>query len=206
MQFVLHPPTGTKPWEHCWQDTATPFCSAARAMYARNGSGVYGSPGLSTGAFVYSPDAVPYPSGDPDIQITLHPWDKYARKWNDKQKELIGDTGVVISFKVSYNKAVSRGWTELNHIDPSNPLAPPHFEGPYLRNNTDAKPLIWAVHFLRNLTKSFGAPIQELVPGSDMVADQDIDTYIRCGLPQFRPAGLESCDPGLFRLLTLIYS
>ena len=101
----------------------------------------------------------------------------------------------MISFEVSYNIAVSRGHVKLNPDDPTDPLAPPEFNGPYLNNASDAAPLIWASRFLRNLTRSFPHPVLELVPGAHVQTNEDLRHYIECGLPQFRPEGLEDCDP-----------
>jgi len=55
--------------------TDEPFCEAQRKDYSAGlrASTTLGSPGMSAGAFLRSPYAT---GGEPDIQMTIHPWDK----------------------------------------------------------------------------------------------------------------------------------
>ena len=55
-----------------------PFCVAQREAYVngKRASTSFGTPGMSAGAFLRSP----YATGpEPDVQLTIHPWDKCAR-------------------------------------------------------------------------------------------------------------------------------
>ena len=51
------------------------------SAHLRGNASVFSSPGLSAGAFLRSPYAV---GAEPDVQLTLHPWDKYGRTWKDR--------------------------------------------------------------------------------------------------------------------------
>jgi len=194
MQFAIPSSAHTPAWEHCVPTSSaqTPFCETAKALYAANRSGVYASPGLSSGAFLHSPYSIPAPSGDPDVQVTMHPWDKYQRNWTAAQRALMGENATILSFETSYNTAKSRGSVGLNSARPNDPLAPPLFNGPYLLEEDDILPLLWAIRMVRNITRAFSVPTVELVPGA-VDSDDELRQYIRCGLPEFRPAGVE-CD------------
>jgi hypothetical protein len=53
------------------------ICAAEREAYQRGqrASTSLGTPGMSAGAFLRSPYAI---GGEPDVQLTIHPWDKCA--------------------------------------------------------------------------------------------------------------------------------
>jgi len=196
MQFAIPSSVKVPVWEHCVPTdvNSSPFCQLQKKLYSQNRSGVYASPGLSSGAFLHSPYSTPAPSGDPDIQLTFHPWDKYSRAWTSAQRALAGANATIFSIEVSYNAAKSRGSVLLNKDDPVDPMAPSLFTGPYLLEEEDVRPLLWSLRMLRNLTKAFAVPTIELVPGAAMDDDEALEHYIRCGLTEFRPKGVV-CDP-----------
>jgi hypothetical protein len=59
-------------------DEVSPSSPRQHELFIRGNASVFASPGLSAGAFLRSPYAV---GREPDVQITVHPWDKYGRVW-----------------------------------------------------------------------------------------------------------------------------
>jgi len=162
------------------------YCAQQRAMYAaghRSNSSL-GSPGMSVGAFLRSP----YAKGpEPDLQLTVHPWDKFSRPWS---KRLVG----VASMEIANNHPASRGWVELRS---SRFTDPPLFAGPYLRDANDSRPLQWAMRQVRRIAglEPMAQVVQEeILPGKHAVSDAQLFDAIACGPAQFRTLGRPACD------------
>ena len=105
------------------------YCRDQLSAYARgDAASVFASPGMSAGAFLRSP----YARGDePDVQLTLHPWDKYGRTWSTTY-------GGIASLEIANNHPISRGRIALRSARFADS---PIFEGPYLANINDSR---WA--------------------------------------------------------------
>lgn len=116
-------PLGPRPAED------TSFCAQQLRQYVANGtrgSGLYGAPGLAVGLFLRSP----YARGvDDDIQVTLHPYNKFGFNWSYDDHELF-------SLEIANNHPASRGRVGLSSADP---LAPASVTHPYLRDPSDVK-------------------------------------------------------------------
>ena len=63
---------------------STAYCLDQHARYVGGNSSVFASPGLSAGLFLLSPFAE---GREPDLQITMHPWDKYGRVWGMRHQQ-----------------------------------------------------------------------------------------------------------------------
>ena len=66
---------------------------------------------------------------------------------------------------------------------------PPVFDGPYLKDANDSAPLRWAMRQMRQVMRT--PPLaryvrEELVPGSAVRSDVQLDDAVRCGPRQFR--------------------
>lgn len=160
------------------------FCRKELEKYARGDTtSVFATPGMSAGAFLRSP----YARGvEPDVQLTLHPWDKYGRMGHD--------IGSIASIEIANNHPRSRGRIALrsNRFDD-----PPIFEGPYLTNMNDSKALIWALRRIRHIASV--PPLahlltQELIPGPLVQTDEQLRDVIACGPRQSRQLGRPACD------------
>jgi len=139
---------------------------------------------MSAGAFLRSP----YARGDePDVQLTLHPWDKYGRTWSTTY-------GGIASLEIANNHPISRGRIALRSARFADA---PIFEGPYLANINDSRALIWAVREVRRIaaTKPLAHMLtSELIPGPQAYTDSQIHDSIACGPQQFRQLGRSACD------------
>ena len=146
-----------------------------RRQYAAGDlSSVFASPGMSAGAFMRSPYAR---EREPDVQLTLHPWDKYGRAWSEKY-------GEITTMEIANNHPRSRGRVALKSNQPSDP---PVFEGPYLLDMNDSKALIWALRQVRKIatTPPLGDMLTaELIPGPSVQSDAELRDAILCGAPQ----------------------
>ena len=89
-------------------------------LFIRGNASVFASPGLSAGAFLRSPYAV---GREPDVQITVHPWDKYGRAWAAQSPAQFGG---IASMEIANNHPRSRGRIALRSARFSDP---PIFEG-----------------------------------------------------------------------------
>ena len=162
------------------------FCAQQVRSYISGNrtDSLLGSPGMSAGAFLRSPYAR---SQEPDVQLTLHPWDKYSRTWRDHY-------GDIASVEIANNHPRSRGFVALRSAHFSDP---PRFQGPYLLDANDSLPLMWAMRQLRRIVRqpALRAHIQrELLPGEDIRTDSQLFDAISCGPAQFRSLGRPACD------------
>jgi choline dehydrogenase len=162
------------------------YCREQLARYAageRNAS-VFGTPGMSVGGFLRSPFSG---GADPDVQLALHPWDKYDRPWPSS-------FGGIATLEMANNRPKSRGRVTLRSGDF---LDPPAFEGVYLADPNDTLPLQWAVREMRRiaatppLSEMF---VSELVPGEAVTSDAALHDAVSCGPSQFRALGRPACD------------
>ena len=76
---------------------------------------------------------------EPDVQLTLHPWDKYGRTWPNRWAG-------IASIEIANNHPRSRGRVALRSARFGDP---PIFEGPYLRDANDSRALVWALRRMR---------------------------------------------------------
>lgn len=160
------------------------YCRRQLERYARGDTtSVFASPGMSAGAFLRSPFAR---EREPDVQLTLHPWDKYGRMGHD--------IGSIASIEIANNHPRSRGRVALR----SGRFAdPPIFEGPYLQNMNDSRALIWALRRIRHIATT--PPLaqlltQELIPGPLVETDEQLQDVVACGPRQSRQLGRPACD------------
>ena len=162
------------------------YCRDQLARYASGDpSSVFASPGMSAGAFLRSPFAR---YSEPDVQLTLHPWDKYGRAWSGRVK------GGIASIEIANNHPRSRGRIALRSARFGDP---PIFEGPYLRDANDSRALVWALRRMREIAST--RPLhrllsRELIPGPRSQSDEQLRDAILCGPRQFRMAGRPACD------------
>ena len=159
-----------------------------RDQLERYGAGdptsVFASPGMSAGAFLRSPYAR---GNEPDIQLTIHPWDKYGRTWASKYNS-------IASLEIANNHPNSRGRIALKT---SRYADAPLFDGPYLKDANDSRALIWAVREIRRIASTPPLDnlfLDELVPGSHAETDEQLFDAIACGPRQFRQLGRPACD------------
>mmetsp|Transcript_63199 Transcript_63199/g.105144 ORF Transcript_63199/g.105144 Transcript_63199/m.105144 type:complete len:610 (-) Transcript_63199:232-2061(-) len=145
---------------------------------------VFGSPGMSAGAFLRSPFAR---SDEPDVQLTVHPWDKYSRTWRTRFDS-------IISMEIANNHPRSRGRVALRSTKPTDP---PLFEGPYLLDLNDSLPLRWAMREVRKIATQLPLRdyiVTELLPGPQVNSEGELFDAIACGPRQFRSLGRPACD------------
>ena len=164
---------------------ADAYCRDQLERYSEGDpSSVFASPGISAGAFLRSP----YARGDePDIQLTIHPWDKYGRTWSTRYNS-------IASLEIANNHPRSRGYVALRSARFADA---PIFQGPYLADVNDSQPLIWAVREMRRIATT--PPLDslfhsELIPGSHVQTDEQLHDAIACGPRQFRQLGRPACD------------
>ena len=165
------------------QDSA--YCRRQLERYARGDLGsVFASPGMSAGAFLRSPFAREV--DEPDVQMTIHPWDKYGR--------MPAQYPSILSVEIANNHPRSRGRVALR----SNGFAdPPLFEGPYLTNMNDSNALVWALKRMRHIATHpplADMLVDELIPGPLAQTDEQLRDVIACGPRQFRQLGRPACD------------
>ena len=181
MQFVVSLES-KREWNHCWSSSSSLYCHNMRKQYIQNRNGTYASPGLRVGAFISSP----YSSNSPDIQITVHPYDKFERNWTSQHRRIIQEHGNnVITLEISNNRPRSRGKITRGEDE----FSPAVFHSPYLKDVRDAKPLEWAASFVRDMFSEMNAT--ELLPGSN---HPNLTEYIRCGLEPYRDSRFPDCD------------
>ena len=65
---------------------SSPYCREQHVRYVDGNASVFASPGLSAGTFLLSPFAR---GKEPDVQITIHPWDKYGRVWGTRYASVV---------------------------------------------------------------------------------------------------------------------
>ena len=176
---------------------ASAYCREQARRYARGEPSVFASPGMTAGAFLRSPHAA---GEEPDVQLTLHPWDKYSRSWRSiprhrrhggaqgggSERGAQGDDGDAhddgrgfATLEIANNRPRSRGRVSLRSSRFSDP---PIFDGPYLRDVNDSLALRWAMRRVREIAAQ--RPLRdhlvaELVPGPHVV---------RTALPHTRPS------------------
>jgi len=161
------------------------YCSDQLKRWAAgDADSVFASPGVSAGAFLRSPYAQ---GGEPDIQLTIHPWDKYGRTWTSSYQGFA-------TMEIANNHPRSRGRVALRSGRFSDP---PIFEGVYLSNINDSLALLWAIREVRKIAKL--PPLRdilraELIPGALLTSDKDLLDAIQCGPKQFRSLGRPACD------------
>ena len=205
VQYLLKEDDDADQWERCspfQNDTfRSEFCRRASELYKSNGEarhGAYSTPGLSTGMFLQSP----YNPG-PDIQVTFHPWDKFRRNWTrlGRAGQMLRETSLdktksrgsrIVTLEISNNLARSKGSVKLDRRGGSRAEVPTVVDTPYLKDDFDSKPLIWALAELRQML-NLHMHGEELLPGPSILSDKDIVHYIKCGAPEFRPPGID-CD------------
>jgi len=172
-------------------------CNKQWEKYIGGGrKGIYGTPGFFAGGFMQSPG-----NGRPNIQITLHPYDKVNQQpWafkankrskmpynacNDKQNctdstsSNVG-TGRVITLEVAHNLPKSRGYVRLESADP---MMPARLHGNYLTVKSDVDSLIWAVQQVRTLFNTENLKDvtgKELLPGVAIQSPEQLKRYIKC--------------------------
>ena len=161
------------------------YCREQLEKYAAHDpASVFASPGMSAGAFLRSP----YARGEePDVQLTLHPWDKYGRTWAAEHRE-------IASMEIANNHPRSRGRIALRSAHFADP---PIFDGPYLVDQNDSQALLWAVRQVRRIASTpplNGMLTSELIPGPRVKTDAQLHDSIACGPPQFRQLGRAACD------------
>lgn len=125
------------------------YCRQQLQRYARGDpTSVFASPGMSAGAFLRSPYAR---EAEPDVQLTLHPWDKYGRAWAAQSPAGgIPESGIA-SMEIANNHPKSRGRIALRSARFADP---PIFEGPYLQDVNDSNALLWAVREVRQIAST----------------------------------------------------
>lgn len=164
----------------------TSYCREQLRRYASGDpASVFASPGMSAGAFLRSPYA--REKEEPDVQLTIHPWDKYGRAWS-------ASYGGIASMEIANNHPRSRGRIALrsNRFDD-----PPIFEGPYLRDVNDSLALLWALRQVREIARTppLASMLQaELIPGAQAQSDAELFDQVQCGPRQFRQLGRPACD------------
>ena len=172
-------------WGRRTEDTT--YCRDQLARYAAGDlSSVFASPGMSAGAFMRSPYAREGEK-EPDVQLTLHPWDKYGRAW-------AAQYGGIASIEIANNHPRSRGRIALRSASFADP---PIFEGPYLNDVNDSRALLWALRQVRSIAST--PPLAsmltaELIPGQHAQTDAELLDSVFCGPHQFRQLGRSACD------------
>ncbi|KAL5046289.1 hypothetical protein BDW71DRAFT_207647 [Aspergillus fruticulosus] len=113
---------------------------------------------------------------------------------NESQLEIIWADG---TFVLSLQHPFSRGSVRLASSDP---FAPPFADPGYLRNPIDVKVLVEAIKYARSLAKAPSLALfnpVELVPGGNIISDEDLEAYIRGTADSlFHPSG--TCAVGKF--------
>ncbi|KAL3932765.1 MAG: hypothetical protein SGPRY_000569 [Prymnesium sp.] len=125
--------------------------------------------------------------GEPDVQLTIHPWDKYGRTWAGRYRHFA-------TMEIANNHPRSRGRVAIRSASFS---APPLFEGLYLSDINDSLALLWAVREVRKIVSL--PPLRdmlqtELIPGAHLQSDSELLDSIKCGPQQFRSLGSPACD------------
>jgi choline dehydrogenase len=201
-QFLLDG-TNDDGWERCSlfdpSTARSKFCLRAARLYTLGDAGgtrrgAYAMPGISTGLFFQSPYAAP--ESGPDIQVTFHPWDKFQRNWTKLEVgrgRAFAEGSRVVTMEISNNHARSRGSVRLGQGGAQDASIPTVVDTPYMKDEYDAKALIWALQEVRQIMQFDEMHATELLPGSGVVSDTDIVHYIKCGAPEFRPRGV-ACD------------
>ena len=171
-------------WGRRGEDSS--YCRDQLSKYAAGDpASVFASPGMSAGAFLRSPYA--REKSEPDVQLTLHPWDKYGRA-------AFAQYGGIASMEIANNHPRSRGRVALRSAHFADP---PLFEGPYLRDHNDSMALLWAVRQVREIASR--PPLasmftSELIPGPLVQSDAELRDSVFCGPKQFRQLGRPACD------------
>mmetsp|Transcript_23816 Transcript_23816/g.33352 ORF Transcript_23816/g.33352 Transcript_23816/m.33352 type:complete len:899 (+) Transcript_23816:257-2953(+) len=181
-----------KPMSHIAQ------CNAEWNKYMEHKRGLYGTPGFFVGGFMQSPG-----NARPNIQITLHPYDKINQQpWNFKEnrrsREVFNacdettnkhcnasvskniDVGRVVTIEVAHNLPKSRGTVRLGSNDP---LMPAVLSGNYLSDQGDVDALVWALAQVRTLFNTFSlneVTGKELLPGFQFQTPEQMERYIKC--------------------------
>ena len=166
------------------EGSVTQYCREQHERYSRGLDSVFANPGMSVGAFLRSPYAV---GNEPDIQLTLHPWDKYSRTWPNRYQS-------IASLEIANNRPRSRGHVSLRS---ARFWDPPVFQGPYLLDRNDSLPVQWAMRQMRRIVRTPPMRrhfIQELVPGDHVESEGALNDAIACGPQQFRALGRPVCD------------
>ncbi|KAL4982258.1 hypothetical protein BDW68DRAFT_182726 [Aspergillus falconensis] len=113
---------------------------------------------------------------------------------NESQLEIIWADG---TFVLGLQHPFSRGSVCLASSDP---FAPPFADPGYLRNPIDVKVLVEAIKYARSLAKAPSLALfnpVELVPGGNIISDEDLEAYIRGTADSlFHPSG--TCAVGKF--------
>ena len=159
-------------------------CADQRARLLRGEPSVFASPGLSVGAFLRSPHAT---GDEPDVQVTVHPWDKYSRVWASPLFS-------IATVEIANNQPNSRGRVALRTAVPTDP---PLFDGPYLHDINDSRALRWAMREVRRIVRTPPLDkhiVEELVPGEHRQAEGELLDAIACGPQQTRDSGRAECD------------
>lgn len=99
----------------------------------------------------------------------------------------------MVTMEISNNHARSRGSVRLGQGGAQDASIPTVVDTPYMKDEYDAKALIWALQEVRQIMQFDEMHATELLPGSGVVSDTDIVHYIKCGAPEFRPRGV-ACD------------
>ena len=159
-------------------------CADQRARLLRGEPSVFASPGLSVGAFLRSPHAT---GDEPDVQVTVHPWDKYSRVWASPLFS-------IATVEIANNQPNSRGRVALRTAVPTDP---PLFDGPYLHDINDSRALRWAMREVRRIVRTPPLDthiVEELVPGEHRQSEGELLDAIACGPQQTRDSGRAECD------------
>ena len=154
-----------------------------RARLLRGEPSVFASPGLSVGAFLRSPHAT---GDEPDVQVTVHPWDKYSRVWASPLFS-------IATVEIANNQPNSRGRVALRTAVPTDP---PLFDGPYLHDINDSRALRWAMREVRRVVRTPPLDkhiVEELVPGEHRQSEGELLDAIACGPQQTRDSGRAEC-------------
>ena len=99
----------------------------------------------------------------------------------------------MVTLEISNNHARSRGSVRLGQGGARDAAVPTVVDTPYMKDDYDAKALIWALHQVRQIMGQDEMRAAELLPGPSVVSDADVANYIKCGAPEFRPRGVP-CD------------
>jgi choline dehydrogenase-like flavoprotein len=174
---------------HCSPFTLSdPYCAAQWSLYNSGSTGnnvSFGFPGLTRGAFLVSPFAPQAVEGadrhgrssagpagkQPDIQVTIHPWDKLGR-WP------VGT--LVATVELCYILPRSRGEVKLRSDKAADNVL---FYGSYLSHPQDLAALSWGVDVVRDImgTQPMAGMVEkELLPGAAVTSEEEKSDFIRC--------------------------
>jgi choline dehydrogenase len=102
--------------------------------------GQYATPGFSAGAFFKSHQNY----NRPNLQFTMHAYDKHQREWPDDV------SGGIMTLEIADNNPWSRGSVSLRS---SNPLDPPLVKCGHMTIDSDVQTLMYAIKQARQVIR-----------------------------------------------------